>query len=404
VSQVRQTEPEVKVHRPIHDRKALRDHLQWALSVEISTIPPYLCALYSIVDRSTDAAALVRSVVIEEMLHAALVSNLLNAIGCKPSLAAEFVPRYPGYIPHHAAGGPFIQLQALSPTLAETVFMAIEQPEPSPHAPPEGNRFHTIGQFYKAIEVGFVNCANRYPDLFADTGVQQSDTYFGAGGGKLVVVDSLETAGKAIREITEQGEGATHPKPPVPGDERFSDLDHYGTRLDGTYGPIVGTPWELSHYFKFRQLARGEVPVPATYPMQPNPSSGEFEGEVRALAELFDGCYTLVLRALERSFKTPDAAASFFGTAFPVMQSVLPQLATLLMTTPVEAGGDPELGPTAGPGFAYREQPVATLVDEARWLLDRPLDYGNDYLQSWDATLNSTAEVLGELTEIPEPA
>jgi hypothetical protein len=403
VSQVRRTEPEAKVYREIKDRKALRDHLQWALCVEISTIPPYLCALYSIVDRSTDAAALVRSVVLEEMLHAALVSNLLNAIGGTPSLAPHLVPRYPGYIPHHAAGGPYIQLQALSPTLAETVFMAIEQPEPSPHAPPEGNRFHTIGQFYKAIEKGFVNCAERYPDLFAHTGVQQSDTYFGAGGGKLVVVDSLDAAGKAIREITEQGEGATHPHPPVPGAERFSDLDHYGTRLDGTYGPIVGTPWELSHYFKFRQLARGEVPVPATYPMQPNPSSDEFDGDVRALAELFDGCYTLVLRALERSFSSPDGAASFFGTAFPVMQSVLPQLATLLMTTPVETGGDPELGPTAGPGFAYREQPVDALVHESRWLLERAPDYGTDYIQAWDATLSSTADVLEELTAAPEP-
>jgi hypothetical protein len=169
------------------------------------------------------------------MLHAALVSNLLNAIGGKPSLAPELVPRYPGYIPHHAAGGPFIQLQALSPTLAETVFMAIEQPGPSPHAPPEGHRFRTIGQFYKAIEVGFKNCAHLHHDLFDHPGVQQSDTYFGAGGGKLVVVDSLATANEAIREITEQGEGATHPQPPVRGEERHSDLDHYGTRLDGTY-------------------------------------------------------------------------------------------------------------------------------------------------------------------------
>jgi len=85
-------------------------------------------------------------VVIEEMLHAATVANLMNAIGGDPSLGPEHVPLYPGYIPHHAAGGPFIQLQALSPALARTVFMAIEQPE-IPHSPAEGNRFETIGQF-----------------------------------------------------------------------------------------------------------------------------------------------------------------------------------------------------------------------------------------------------------------
>ena len=105
MSQMRRTEPEPKLYRPITGRGDLITHLQWALCVEISTIPPYLCALYSIQDRGTAAAALVRSVVIEEMLHAATVSNLMNAIGGHPSLGPEHVPLYPGYIPHHAAGG-----------------------------------------------------------------------------------------------------------------------------------------------------------------------------------------------------------------------------------------------------------------------------------------------------------
>src|SRR5215212_1779109 len=157
MSQIRRTEPERKIYHRITHRDDLIRHLQWALSVEVSTIPPYLCALYSIQDRGTDAAALVRSVVIEEMLHAATVANLMNAIGGDPSLGPEHVPLYPGYIPHHAAGGPFIQLQALSPELAQTVFMAIEQPE-TPHSLAEGDSFETIGQFYRAIEEGFENC------------------------------------------------------------------------------------------------------------------------------------------------------------------------------------------------------------------------------------------------------
>ncbi len=74
-----------------------------ALSIELSTIPPYLSALYSVRDRTSAAARLIRDVVIGEMLHMVLVSNLMNAIGAHPSLAPEFVPLYPGYMPHLAA-------------------------------------------------------------------------------------------------------------------------------------------------------------------------------------------------------------------------------------------------------------------------------------------------------------
>jgi hypothetical protein len=362
-----------------------------------------LCALYSIVDRSTFAANLVRSVVVEEMLHMALVSNLMNAIGAEPSLAPEVLPLYPGYIPHHAAGGPYIQLQRLSPALARKVFMAIEKPEPDePRTPAEGDRFRTIGQFYKAIENGVETCVDHHPHLFENdrAGLQRSDTYFGGGGGELVVVHDLKTAKQALTEITEQGEGAPRQRPPLPGEERHAGADHYGTRPDGTYGPIIGTPWELSHYRKFQQLADGDVPVPDTYPMQANPASERLEGPARGLAELFDGCYTLVVGALQRSFTTPATDTNFFGLAFPVMQFVLPRLATLLMQTPVERGGDPELGPTAGPAFVYRSRPAAALADESEHLLAHPPDLGTHYEQAWTAALEAVREELGALQAV----
>ena len=66
----------------IDSLEALRRHLQWALELEHSTIPPYLCALYSIREDANPAAAeLVRSVFMEEMLHMTLVANVLNAVG-----------------------------------------------------------------------------------------------------------------------------------------------------------------------------------------------------------------------------------------------------------------------------------------------------------------------------------
>jgi hypothetical protein len=110
-----QTAPARKVYRPITTIKELGTHPRWAPSVELPTIPPHLCALYSITDTTSPAYSLVRNGAIEEMLHTILVSTLMNAIGAKPSLSPEFVPSYPGFIPHHAASGPFIQLQPLSP-------------------------------------------------------------------------------------------------------------------------------------------------------------------------------------------------------------------------------------------------------------------------------------------------
>lgn len=385
----------MKIYRPISTVGDLACHLQWALSVELSTIPPYLCALYSVRDRASAAARLVRDVVIEEMLHMALVANLMNAIGARPSLRPKYVPLYPGYMPHHAAGGPFIQLQPLSAELARTVFMAIERPEPYPKAPAEGDRFKTIGQFYHAIEQGFERCCAADPQLFErDTGFQRSDTYFGGGGGEPMLVHDLNSAKRALKEITEQGEGAPLAHPPFPGEQPFGGYDNYGMRPDGTYGPIIGTPWEMSHYGKFKQLATGEVEVPPTHPMQANPSDEELEGPVRKCSELFDACYTAVLVALERAFTSTETDAAFFGQALSVMQFVLPQLAAVLMRTPLQHGADPALGPNAGPSFVYRLQRPAEIVARARSLLGEAPDLGREYVAAWEEAMHTTIEAL----------
>src|SRR5262245_35167673 len=67
--------------------ESLRQHLQWAIELEHCTIPPYLCALYSLdAVRNPEACEVVASVFVEEMLHMALAGNLLNAVGGHPRL------------------------------------------------------------------------------------------------------------------------------------------------------------------------------------------------------------------------------------------------------------------------------------------------------------------------------
>jgi len=76
----------------------LRDHLQYAVNLEFWTIPFYMAAMLSIVDRTSSAFQLVQSIVNQEMLHLQLASNVANAYGRSPSFDA---PAYVGQeIPH----------------------------------------------------------------------------------------------------------------------------------------------------------------------------------------------------------------------------------------------------------------------------------------------------------------
>ena len=82
--------------------ESLREHLQWAIELEHFTLPPYLCALYSLdAVRNPEASEVVASVLVEEMLHMTLAANLLNAVGGHPRLdSPRMLPGYPRCLPH----------------------------------------------------------------------------------------------------------------------------------------------------------------------------------------------------------------------------------------------------------------------------------------------------------------
>ena len=108
----------------------LRRDLQTALELEHSTIPPYLTALYSIKNgHNSKVSMLLKTIVVQEMLHMSLVANLLNAVGGKPVLTRPgFVPRYPTPLPSGIQQGLIVGLQNLSLPLIRDVFMRIEEP------------------------------------------------------------------------------------------------------------------------------------------------------------------------------------------------------------------------------------------------------------------------------------
>jgi hypothetical protein len=110
----------------ISSLESLRKHLQWAIELEHATIPPSLCALYSIkAGHNAEAAEVLSSVMVEEMLHLTLAANLLNAVGGRPRLdIPEMLPPYPHSLPHGDSSFE-ISLFPFGPEAIET-FLKIE--------------------------------------------------------------------------------------------------------------------------------------------------------------------------------------------------------------------------------------------------------------------------------------
>ena len=122
--------PEPPVLR-ITDLAGLRRAVQLTIELEHATIPPYLCALFSIKPgRNVEVAHILRSVVLEEMLHMGLMCNLLNGLGGEPQIdKPAFVPRYPGHLPGSVRPDLTVTLRRCTKEHVRDVFMAIERPE-----------------------------------------------------------------------------------------------------------------------------------------------------------------------------------------------------------------------------------------------------------------------------------
>jgi hypothetical protein len=228
--------------KPVIDTiEKLEKHLQAALVVEHFTIPPYLCALYSIQDekKDEDVLRIIRTVVIEEMLHMVMVANLMNALNMKPQMEGKSVIRsYPDYLPNGSRDFK-VGLVKFSRESINT-FLRIEKPAQE-GAKPETDNFHSIGQFYEAIRESLIWLENqeksRNKTLFiGDPQNQVPGKYYWGGGGKLLTVSNLKEAELVLDEIVGQGEG-----------------------IDGSINaPFGESVAELAHYFRFNQLLWGK--------------------------------------------------------------------------------------------------------------------------------------------------
>lgn len=344
------------------DRQALQEMAQLALRVEFSTIPVYLSGMYSIADKASLPYQTLRSVVMEEMFHLNLAANLVVALGGLPRFTGKQAPVYPGPMPDgNPDTTPQLGLYRASPQVFDKVFSAIERPAPI-GAPPQANHYDSIAQLYEAVVRAIKDFPGNPFEHPAAEGVQRTDIYLGKFGGTVARVVDKDSAYHAITQIVQQGEGTVpaNGQPLVPT-EPFGTYNHYGQRTDGTYGPIVGTPFEMSHFIKFRQIALSSDPFPPTLPITSNPREGAFSSQAaRGLSHLFNMAYSAMLHAFELTFQRTEHDP-FFGVVLNLMHQALPQLALALMNTPAHDGGDPSVGPNAAPTWTYL--PHARLSD-----------------------------------------
>ncbi|MFI6290514.1 ferritin-like domain-containing protein [Nonomuraea sp. NPDC050790] len=323
---------------------SLREHLQWAIELEHATLPPYLCALYSLdPERNPEAAQVVAGVFTEEMLHLALVANLLNAVGGSPRLdTPEMLPPHPRPLPHSD-----LRLDLLPfGREALEMFLRLERPA-APGAPPEGDAYETIGQFYDAVEQGLRYLCEELgePAVFTgDPARQLTDAHFRHTAGRLIAVEGLDSALAALEEIVEQGEGTAR------GEVWDGDPDMFHPERD-----------EVAHYYRFlelkhgRRYQRGDTPEsgptgePITldpagvHPMRPNPQPAEPGSALRTAQEEFNNTYCAILHLLEQAFNgNPRLLAVATGTMYALKEQAL-----ALMRTPDGGGPTFEYVPPA---------------------------------------------------------
>ena len=219
----------------IEHREALIYMLCEAAELEHAIMCQYLFAAFSVKQAVSEglsdaelAAATrwrqqVSHVATQEMLHLALVQNLLSAVGAAPHLVRPNLPQPANHFP---AG---VQL-ALLPFGEQALrhFMFLERPEGmdlddaeglaaiGAAAPmmnqrdivPHAQDFKTVGHLYRSIEQGFAHLAAKYGESWLFVGpprAQATQQHF--GWPELVAVTDLASAQRAIDEILEQGEG-----------------------------------------------------------------------------------------------------------------------------------------------------------------------------------------------------
>jgi hypothetical protein len=353
-------EPEIRVE----NRKELSYLLSQGAELEHALMCQYLYAAFSLkssADGLDDAQServerwrrAILRVAGEEMLHWAVVQNLLAAVGSAP-----FVSR--PHLPHQAMGyPPGVQL-ALLPfgTVSLQHFMYLERPqdvdsvdgegfEPvgAALAPmgadeivPRGQEFSTVGHLYRSCARGLANLAGKLGEegLFIGPPFHQTEES-AFGWPSLGPITNLAQAQAAIERIVEQGEGAT-------GDWTDAHFGRFLVVRDDYLAACEADPsFDPVHPVVAAGMRAVEGVEPPVYIT--DPATG-------ACSDLFNAVYELLLQMIARYFafghETPAQRSVLAGVAVDLMFQAIEPLGLLLARLPV---GPEHPGETAGANF-----------------------------------------------------
>jgi CDGSH-type Zn-finger protein/truncated hemoglobin YjbI len=368
----------------IEHREALYYMLCEASELEHGIMCQYLYAAFSLKQSedegltADEAEAVIRwrkqisHVATQEMLHLALVQNLLSAIGGAPHLSR---PNFPHPATHYPAGVHLALLPFGEPALQH--FMFLERPEgmdlndaegmaafgratpamQQGEIVPRSQDFKTVGHLYRSIEAGIAHLADKLGERWLFIGpprAQATQEYF--GWPELIAVTDAASAQKAIDEILEQGEGPR------------------GHWRNAHFGQFVEI---LDEYLQLRDANPAFDPVRPVVTVNVRPSEHDtgvplvtdpLTGQVM---DLFNVSYEVLLLMLQRFFahtEENDAQLKALADAtVNLMFQAIKPLGDLVTTLP--AGPDYP-GRTAGPSFELFYESDALLPHrEAAWIM-----------------------------------
>jgi Ferritin-like len=387
----------------IEGREELLYLLGEAAELEHSVCCTYLYAAFSL--RAEPGAGLtaeqlpvvagwkrtINQIALQEMIHLALVNNLLAALGGAPRLGRHNLPQRSPYAPE-------IQL-TLTPYSEPTLqrFLHIERPEgmdistmagqleetlPPPAALtgplvlPAPQAFSSIGQLYHGIERGLRGLVDRYGEgqvFVGSPNAQASPRYFRVPERmpELVPVTGLASAAQAIQTIVEEGEGARGSWQGAHFGRFLTMLEDYQalTADDPSFAPA--RPAVANPYVRVPRdllgVAAGSGPAAPGDPFRVHLIQDRYTA---AVSDLFNACYAAMLQLLYRFFQhteETDAELSMLGeTAVGMMRQVIRPLGELLTRLPV---GSHAPGMTAGPSFMLTSATPVTPHKPAAWTI-----------------------------------
>ena len=372
----------------IEHREALFYMLCQAAELEHGIMCQYLYAAFSLKQSAgegltaTEAEAVQRwrkhifHIAAQEMLHLALVQNLLSATGAAPHLSR---PNFPQPASHYPAG---VHL-ALLPFGEEALrhFMFLERPEgmdiedadgmaafekAAPAAiprvqvgeiVPRGQDFATVGHLYRSIEAGIAHLAEKFGEEALFVGpprAQATQQYF--GWPELVAITDVASAQRAIDEILEQGEGPR------------------GHWRDAHFGQFVAI---LDEFEQLREANRAFDPVRPVTLVNVRPSERDTgvplatDPIARQVMDLFNVSYEVLLLMLQRFFahteETDPQLKALADASVNLMFDAIEPVGDLVTTLPA---GPEYPGRTAGPSFElFYESDYVLPHREAAWVV-----------------------------------